>query len=567
MLLFNPKRYAPAFPDEKTNRIMLKTIEFFEDKGLAAIKEDDQASRWYDDFIRFIKREQVFATLLTPAGYGDPDSRFDLSRVCPYNEVLSFYGNAYQYCYQVSILGLGPIWMGDNEKAKHRAARLLKEGGIFAFGMSEKEHGADIYSNQMKLYPVGDGTWKANGSKYYIGNANKAALISNFARYADTNDYVFFVCEPQHFNYKLVKKIATSGVRPAYVGAYDLIEYPITRDDILSSGKLAWDSSLGTINIGKFQLGFASIGICTHAFYEAINHAAGRILYGHPVTDFPHIRKIFSEAFTRIMAMKLYALRALDYFRSCSEKDRRFLLFNPIQKMKVTTEGVKVVELMHDAIAAKGYEQDTYFESAIRDIGMIPRLEGTTHVNIALVIKFVQNYFFNPVEYPIIPRRVDPADDSNIFRQEAGRLREIRFPDYRLAYEGIDLPNVNVFREQVELFREFLVKAMPTEEQRANIDYMLALGEMFSLIVYAQLILENCKLYQVPSVIVDQIFGFMVRDFSRYALSQLSNYVSSPEQEKYFWAMMKKPVIDPAKDEELWLEHVSPLIGIYEMNP
>ena len=39
---------------------------------------------------------------------------------------------------------------------------------------------------------------------------------------------------------------------------------------------------------------------------------------------------------------------------------------------------------------------------------------------------------------------------------------------------------MNVFREQVELFREFLVKAMPTEEQRANIDYMLALGEMFS---------------------------------------------------------------------------------------
>ena len=39
------------------------------------------------------------------------------------------------------------------------------------------------------------------------------------------------------------------------------------------------------------------------------------------------------------MPMKLYALRSRDYFRSMSEEDRRDLLFNPIQKMKVTTQG------------------------------------------------------------------------------------------------------------------------------------------------------------------------------------------------------------------------------------
>ncbi|MCO5384724.1 MAG: acyl-CoA dehydrogenase [Desulfosporosinus sp.] len=453
--------------------------------------------------------------------------------------------------------------MGDNEKAKHLTAEKLREGAIFAFGLSEKAHGADLYSNEMSLSSTSEGNYLANGGKYYIGNANEAALVSTFAKYSDSKDYVFFIVDSQHRNYKLNKKISTSGVRAAYVGDYELIDYPITQNEILSSGPLAWDSALSSINIGKFQLGFASIGICTHAYYEALNHASNRELYGNKVTDFPHIQKIFTESYARLIAMKLYALRSLDYFRSANDNDRRYLLFNPIQKMKVTTQGMKIIEMLLDAIAAKGFEQDTYFETAIRDIGMIPRLEGTTHVNIALVIKFINNYFFNPQEYPIIPKRDDLADDSYLFRQKAGKLASVRFPDYRLAYEGIQVPNVTVFQEQIELFRSFLEQASPNQEQLRNIDYMLALGEMFTLIVYAQLILENSKIHTISSALLDEIFSFIVRDFAQFALTQISNYNNSAQQEDFLKAMMKKPNLNPAATQALWETEVKPLAGTY----
>jgi acyl-CoA dehydrogenase len=562
-LLFNPHNYTRNFQDEKTQDILSKTIEFFEHKGLKSVKEDDQVSKWYEDFLAFIREEQVFSTLLTPSGYGEADSRFDLSRVCKFNEITAFYSLAYQYCYQVSILGLGPIWMGDNEAVKHKTAELLQQGGIFAFGLSEKEHGADLYSNEVLLTPCGDGTYKANGKKYYIGNANEAALVSTFGRYADTSEYVFFVVDSKHRNYKLLKKISTSGVRPAYVGEFELIDYPVTTKDIVSSGTLAWDSSLSSVNIGKFQLGFASIGICTHAFYEAINHADSRVLYGKKVTEFPHIKKIFTETYARTVGMKLYALRSLDYFRSSSDEDRRYLLFNPIQKMKVTTQGMKVIDMLLDVIAAKGFEQDTYFELAIRDIGMIPRLEGTTHVNIALVIKFMENYFFNSVDYPEIPQRNDPGDDTYLFKQKAGKLASVKFPAYDKAYAGVSVHNVAIFRQQIDLFREFLAKATPDEAQRKNIDYMLALGEMFTIIVYSQLIMENCKIYAIADELVDQIFGCMVRDFSQFALAQVSNFQNSEPQENYLFKMMKKPQIDVKAGAKLWNEQVKPLAGSY----
>jgi acyl-CoA dehydrogenase len=37
--------------------------------------------------------------------------------------------------------------------------------------------------------------------------------------------------------------------------------------------------------------------------------------------------------------MKLVALRAADYMRSASAEDRRYLLYNPVVKMNVTTQG------------------------------------------------------------------------------------------------------------------------------------------------------------------------------------------------------------------------------------
>jgi acyl-CoA dehydrogenase len=210
------------------------------------------------------------------------------------------------------------------------------------------------------------------------------------------------------------------------------------------------------------------------------------------------------------------------------------------------------VALLHEVIAAKGYEQDTYFEMALRDIGMLPKLEGTEHVNMALIIKFVKNYFFEPVDYPEIPQRKEAGDDACLFHQKTGSLASIRFPDYRAAYKGIDSPNVAVFKEQIALFRTLLMTAPPSKEQAKNIDYMLAAGELFTLIVYAQLILENSKIYGTDKDVLEQIFTFLVKDYSAFALQMILSHENSVEQEEVFNKMIKKPVKDGQGFQRVW---------------
>ena len=113
-------------------------------------------------------------------------------------------------------------------------------------------------------------------------------------------------------HYELIKNVVNS---QNYVSKFELDDYPVRAEDILHTGPAAFDAALNTVNIGKFNLGFASIGICEHAFYEAITHADARVLYGMRVTDFPHVRQAFTDAYARLVAMKLFADRAIDYMR------------------------------------------------------------------------------------------------------------------------------------------------------------------------------------------------------------------------------------------------------------
>ena len=123
-LLFNPRTYDAAEFDPETRRVLLATIEFFESRGKKALKENDHERTWYADFLEFVAREKVFATLLTPAAEaaGDPDKRWDTARIAAFNEITAFYGLVYWYTWQVTILGLGPIWQSA-QRRRPRARR------------------------------------------------------------------------------------------------------------------------------------------------------------------------------------------------------------------------------------------------------------------------------------------------------------------------------------------------------------------------------------------------------------------------------------------------------------
>ncbi|GAA2281231.1 acyl-CoA dehydrogenase [Streptomyces hawaiiensis] len=570
-LLFNPRTYDPAHFDPETRRLLRATVDWFEERGKRRLIEDYRTRAWLGDFLAFAAKEGLFATFLTPASAsaeGEGDKRWDTARIAALNEILGFYGLDYWYAWQVTILGLGPVWQSDNPAARARAAELLSQGEVFAFGLSEKAHGADIYSTDMLLEPDGEGGFRATGSKYYIGNGNAAGLVSVFGRRTDIegpDGYVFFAADSRHPAYHLVKNVVDSS---KYVSEFRLEDYPVAPEDVLHTGRAAFDAALNTVNVGKFNLCTASIGICEHAMYEAVTHAQNRILYGRPVTAFPHVRRELADAYVRLVGMKLFSDRAVDYFRTAGPDDRRYLLFNPMTKMKVTTEGEKVIDLMWDVIAAKGFEKDNYFAQAAVEIRGLPKLEGTVHVNLALILKFMRNHLLDPVAYEPVPTRLDAADDDFLFRQGPARgLGSVRFHDWRPAFDTyVHLPNVVRFREQADALCEFVRTAAPDEEQSRDLDLLLAVGQLFALVVHGQLVLEQAALAGVEEDVLDELFAVLVRDFSAHAVELHGKDSATEEQQLWALCAVRRPSVDEARSERVW-QRVEALSGAYEMMP
>jgi acyl-CoA dehydrogenase len=184
----------------------------------------------------------------------------------------------------------------------------------------------------------------------------------------------------------------------------------------------------------------------------------------------------------------------------------------------------------------------------------------------ALVLKFIKNYFFTNAGYPEIPTGRYIKDDSNVFNQQFGGLSKVQFNDYRKVYEGVDIPNVKLMLELADIYREFTMNAAPDKALSKNMDYMMGHGDIFTTFVYAQLILESAKIQNVDETLTNKIFGYLVRDINKYALTQLSAHNNTPEQAEYLKKMIfVTPEVDKEKDDKFFNEYVAVNDGVYMM--
>lgn len=537
----SPKALASVYLQDRAIRLL---VDFFQDKGLETLKQQDRQEVWYQDWIDYQARHGLYASLLSPRQYSSRGHQFDLRRLTRFLEAFAYFSPAHAYSLHVSFLGLFPILMSSNEPLKKEAVAKLEDGGLLAFAVSERSHGSDLLANEFTVQAAGPAVpgstagLRADGSKYYIGNVNAACLVAVLAKKGDLSGaiagpavstkrapFVFVALRPKEAPaFGNVRKIHTLGVRAAFVGEFEVKGHTFAESDVISRGREAWDAVFATVNFGKFFLGFGAVGICEHAFAEASAHMRHRILYGKPASEMPHLRATTAIAFARLMAMKLYAYRALDYLQVSSSDDRRYLLFNAVQKARVSTEGVKVMGLLSECIGARGFEADTYFESALREAQMVPGLEGSTHINFGLTAQFIDTYFAGS-DYPIAAAEsvslndVDPDENPYWMEAHDRNAKTVQFAHFLNAYAPLrSVANVRSFVKQVESFHRFAAGGASVLNPTADAGLLIALGKCFSAIVYAQLVAENCLTVKVASTIVSAIFHGLIEDLSAEAL-------------------------------------------------
>jgi acyl-CoA dehydrogenase len=109
--------------------------------------------------------------------------------------------------------------------------------------------------------------------------------------------------------------------------------------------------------------------------------------------------------------------------------------------------------------------------------------------------------------------------------------------------------------------------ARPNKDQIKDIDFLLIVGELFTLVAYGQLILESWDKNDIDDDLVDQIFDFMVRDFSKYALQLYLKTSSTRVQQVFCQLMISKPKKDERRFNRILNEFAYAKKDAYTMNP
>jgi acyl-CoA dehydrogenase len=175
------------------------------------------------------------------------------------------------------------------------------------------------------------------------------------------------------------------------------------------------------------------------------------------------------------------------------------------------------MSLLSECIGAKAFEAETFFEMALRDVQLIPSLEGSTHINLALAAQFIPKYFDRAdVQLPVPASLVMGAAsrDENPYLMEArtGAINTITFSDFLSAYKPlISIANVRLFARQAKSF-ELLFRKDPLPPVAKDTQATLARGNCLAIIAYAQLVAENAILLNIPTQIVSAIFHLLVLD-------------------------------------------------------
>jgi acyl-CoA dehydrogenase len=541
-------------------------VDFFQAKGLAQLKQEDQRDEWYQDWIDYQAAHGIYASLLSPTSYTSRGHHLDLRKLTRFLEVFAYFSPAHAYSLHVSFLGLFPLLQCENEPLKQEAIRRLEAGELFAFAVSERDHGSDLLATKFTLRTDDEGGLHAAGSKYYIGNVNVAGFVSVLARRLPTRDtggrrapFVFFALRPQETPaFASLRKIRTHGIRSAFVGEFAVEDQLVPASDVISEGRNAWEAVFGAVDFGKVFLGFGAVGICERAFAEAIDHSSRRILYGKAVVAMPHIQAAMASAFVRIVAMKFYACRALDYLYAAGADERRYLLFNAVQKARVSTQGVKVLDLLSECIGAKGFEADTYFEMAIREAPMIPVLEGSTHINFRLTTQFIDKYFAEAPGALLVPESVnlnskDPAENPYWLGRHDRNSKTVLFDDCLAAYQPLrDVPSVRTFMRQVTAFRELVAGNAKPDNLLVDVALSIAIGRCFAMIVYGQIVAENCTIAAASPALVAMIFHELAEDLSADALRLIPMFVVGSSARTAAKGLVRIPRTAAVDVESVW---------------
>ena len=284
-------------------------------------------------------------------------------------------------------IGIKGIYMYGTEAQKQRWLPPCARGdALAAFALTEPRHGSDVASieSRAERSPSGDG-WTLNGHKIWIGNGQRAGVITVFAqtpveRHGKIVDRVTaFVVEAEDPGLE-IGRLWTSdklGIRASTQAELLFRNLELSDDRVLDEPGHGFKVAMNVLNGGRLGLAASAVGAMRTILATAIDFASTRRQFGHRITEYDLIRgKIAQIRLDTFITESMVDLTA----HLVDRGDVDYSLESAICKVYASDVAWRAADEAVQIAGGRGYMNDRPFERFLRDARIMPIFEGTNEV-------------------------------------------------------------------------------------------------------------------------------------------------------------------------------------------
>lgn len=311
-----------------------------------------------------------------PAAHGGIHERLDVRSICIARETLGYFSGLADFAFAMQGLGAGPISLFGSLDLRERYLPGVAAGdSVGAFAISEAEAGSDVSAMKTVARREGDG-WIIEGEKTWISNAGIADFYVVFARVAETpRDFIALVVERDDPGFSVTARIDT--IAPHPLGTLRFTNCRVSGDRVVGEVGRGLRVALGTLDVFRTTVGAAALGFARRALSEALDHVAGRRMFGGTLSDLQLTQGAIADMATAIDASALLVYRSAWLRDNGAERVTREAA---MAKMSATESAQKVIDRAVQLLGGRGVVTGNPVERLYREIRSLRIYEGATEV-------------------------------------------------------------------------------------------------------------------------------------------------------------------------------------------
>ncbi|BCW96917.1 MAG: acyl-CoA dehydrogenase family protein [Fimbriimonadales bacterium] len=297
---------------------------------------------------------------------------------------------AVSHAVHTSVGSLPILLFGTEAQQQHYLPRLTTGEMIGAYALTEPDAGSDALSGRTRAVRDGD-LYRITGNKIWITNAGFADLFVTFAQ-VDGERFTAFLVErgPGLLVEREEHKLGLHGSSTCRV-VFEGVAVPAEKR-LGAEGEGAY-VALYTLNLGRFKIGAAALGIAKEAWRIGRDYARERKQFGRPILDYPLVWRKLAWGATQMYAIESALYRLADDLEAAfhAEGDSRQQVWRAaaahyaaecaLLKVAATEALHQIVDDALQIHGGYGFSEEYPIAALYRDTRVNRIYEGTNEIN------------------------------------------------------------------------------------------------------------------------------------------------------------------------------------------